>query len=792
MFPLVARSVALYAAAAGLALLAAHRWVCPLKARIAFVIALLPLLFTGRAILTAGVYGPVDILYPHEPFASRRVDYGITTMKTPLLHDVAAQMFPWQQAVRAAVRDGGFPFWNPFVLAGEPLVAVQQPAALHPGTWLGLLLPLPQAWTFLMSLRLLVALLSAYLFLKDVGCGDAPALLGAAGWGFSDFVVFWLGFPVGTSVDPFPLLLLGLGRIAREADRRALGLTTCALVLITVAGHPETLLFSVAGAGVYFVFQLALAGRGRRLRPVLLSLVAGAAALGLTAIQLFPFFEVISGTWEHAVRAGYYAPLKKSVTLTESARRGLPMLMPFAYGQSGHGALWKEFGPPAAYAGSILFPLSISGLFSSHRQRWALLTLGLLGAAIWMRLRIVTDGVAALPLFDISILDYFVFLAVFALSALAALGAERLRHGEGVPAFLFGAGLSALAIVGVFRFRKASMEALAMPPEFLRARLLWEIVPLALAALLVVFARRLPRARWTATLLLGLLLASRTAEAGAVYPTYPAAAFYPRLPVLDAIPRRAPYRFVGVRFVLVPNASALYELEDVRGYEAMTLRAFYETYPLWCVAQPVWYNRVDDLERPFLSFLGVRYALVPEGYRAPPGWTRIARDRGADLLENPAALPRAFVPSAIHYEPDGSRRIEALKGISDFGQRGIVGSSPPPSSGEWAENGPGRVTVISYRPQSMTLEVEAERDAIVGTSVTAWPGWKARLDGLAADPLSYNHAFLAFRVPKGRHRLELRYRPDGFTAGAALSLVTLGAFLFTSRRRRASRPAKAA
>ncbi len=83
----------------------------------------------------------------------------------------------------------------------------------------------------------------------------------------------------------------------------------------------------------------------------------------------------------------------------------------------------------------------------------------------------------------------------------------------------------------------------------------------------------------------------------------------------------------------------------------------------------------------------------------------------------------------------------------------------------------------------MTLEVEAERDAIVGTSVTAWSGWKARLDGFAAEPLSYNHAFLAFRVPVGRHRLELRYRPDSFMAGAAISLATLAVLLFASFRR---------
>ena len=783
MLPLAFASVAVYAATATLTLVATHRWISSLRPRMALVITLMPLLFTGRALLTASVYGPVDVLYPTEPFASLRSDFGIGHPRTPLLHDVATQMFPWQKAFRVAVENGDFPLWNPFILAGEPLLAVQQPGALHPATWLSLLLPLPQAWSFQMTLRIFIALLAAYLFFRELGCGEAPALLGAAGWGLSDFLIFWLGFPVGNSVRPFPLLLLGLHRLANDPNRRAMGVTTCALVLIVTAGHPETVLFAVAGAGAYFLFQLLPADRARRHRAILLSAASGAVALGLTAVQLLPLAEAIPQTQEHAVRRDYFAQARKGAPLIESARRGLTIPVPFAYGESGRSYVWKDFGIPAVYAGSILFPLAWTGLFFRNRQRWIFLLLGALGAALWMRLALITDALAALPLFEIAILEYFVFLAVFALSALAAFGAERLRHGEGLPGFLTGTGLAAVAILAVFLFRADGMEALAMPGSFRTMRILWEIGPLAVAALLVLGALRLRRAGWTAPILLGILLVSRTVEAAGVNPTYPEPAFYPPLPVLEPIPRGEPYRFVGLRYVMVPNASALYELEDVRGYEAMTQRAFYETYPLWCVAQPVWYNRVDDLERPFLSFLGVRYALVPEGYEPPSGWTKLSRGRGADLLENVDALPRAFAPSLIRYEPDGARRIEALGKILDFRKYGVVGSPPPTASDEWIENSPARVDVVSYRRQSMTFEIEAERDAIVGTSITSWSGWKARLDGGVIHPLSYNHAFLAFRVPAGRHRLELRYRSNAFVIGALISLATLAALLIGAFRR---------
>jgi hypothetical protein len=771
-----------YAAAATLILLAAGKWVLPVRPRIAVLLAAAPLLFTGKATITGGVYAPLDILYFAEPFASMR-PATLTDARTPLLSDVVCSMIPWQKAVRDALLRGRAPLWNATILSGEPLLAVQQPAVLHPGTWLGLLLPLPQAWTFQMSLRLLVALLSAFLFLRDIGCRNTSALLGAAAWGLSDFMIFWVGYPVAAAIGPSPLLVLALGRLARDADRRAVVLTTAVLVLIVTAGHPEMLLFAVAAGGLCFLFQLAQAPRGRW-RAVALSLVAGAFALGLTAIQLLPLAEAVPQTFEHAVRS-WWSHQPKSVDLAMSARRATILAVPYAYGVSGRGATYHDFGSPAAYAGAIMFPLAWTGVFSRHRWRTLLVVLALLGAALWTRLVGVTDVLAKLPLFDIAVLDYLVFLTIFAVAVLAALGCDRLLAGEGTGAFLAGSGLTALSIAGLYSLRETKMEQLGLTPAYLHGRLAGALAPLLLGGLVVAAAarNRLPQ-RVAAGALLGIVVLSRVAEGSLFYPTLSAEAFYPHLPVLDAIPRGRPERVVGLGPALIPNASTLYGLEDVRGYESLTLLRYRATYDLWCRPLPAWFNIVEDLRPPFLSFLNVRWAIVPHGGAPPPGWTLRASTPGGDLLENGAALPRAFVPETFRSVPDDSRTLDVLKSIRDFSKEGVYAVATTERVGEPVKNGTARVRIADYRPDALDLAIEADELTLVGTSIPAWDGWKATLDGNRVELKIYNAAFLAFRVPAGRHRVELRYLPDGFRAGMIVSLLTLAGSVLLLRRSR--------
>jgi hypothetical protein len=596
------------------------------------------------------------------------------------------------------------------------------------------------------------------------------SLLGALGWAFSNWLIFYLGVPPMPAVAPFPLLLLGLRRIAREPDRRGAAITVAALLLSVTAGHPETLLHGCAGAGLYFLFELVSAGKGRRLRAALVALGAGALAMGLSAVLLLPLAEALPHTQEYLFRTSWYAHQSRSATPAESLGRLVPQVMPYAVGVSGHGRLMDGFVEPSAYAGALLLPFAFAGLFSRSRSRWMFAVLGILGLLIGARTALA-GALAKLPLFDIALNDRLIFLTTFSTCVLAALGADRLRDGEGGAAFLAGAAGSLLILAWLFARFRAQMASLELPAGEARERLLLQAVPLVAAIALIAFLSRTRRASAGLAALVAIFAVERALEAGGVYPTMPARAFYPPQAVLEKIPRGTPYRIAGVDRALLPNVSAVYGLEDVRGYEAMTLLRFRETYPLWCAPQPVWSNRIDDPARPFLSFLNVRWILTELPVPPPAGWPVLAESDGLRLLENPRVLPRAFSPRRVRAERDPGRRLQLLESIADFGERGVIETDAPP--GRWADNGAARVTMLSYRAQAMEVDVEALAQTLVATSLTGWPGWRAELDGEQLPAIRYNHAFLAFRVPPGRHRLSLRYASDAFRSGALVSLASL-------------------
>jgi hypothetical protein len=758
------------------------RFVAPLSRGAAAALLLFPLLFTGRALMTGGVYAPVDLPYANEPLASMRVKLGVPSPHNGFLTDLYAQMIPARGALKSALANGEWPLWNPFILSGDLLAASAQPAAYSPITLIACILPVGASFTFTASMTLLLAALGAFFFARELGCREAVALFAACGWMFSMPVAFFLLWPVSASWIWLPMVLLATRRCIREPGPRPAALLMISLAMMLLAGHPETAMHLVVVGALYALFELA-SHRGTALRAIGWATAGGVTALLLCAIYVLPIVEAAPQTMEHQFRVAVWSKIPHGVSNAEALARIATDLFPFLHGREWMVAGLRYIPLDSAGAGSIILAAAIYAIWRIRsRETWffaALALFGLLMRAAWSPL---FNLVQKIPFFDITINERFGYAGAFAVGVLAALAVERaVETRDRAFGYTLAAVLVALTI-GTVLLQRAHVA-----DDVLRGfgvyRVAGEIGGLALAALIAV-AR--PRPRLFAVALLAVLAMQQTLDEGDIYPTLPASASYPPIPLLEPIRHvREPFRIAAVGHMFIPGTSTLYGLEDVRGYEALTFSRYRDTYDLWCVHQPIWFNRVDDLTRPMLSLLNVRYALIDPKLPVPDGWYVVGEQKGARLLENSRVIPRAFVPERVVFGLDAGRIKDAMALARDFRDRAWIEA---PLTLHERDNRGGRVSVTRAR-QGLKLQAEMPADGWVVVSQPAWKGWRAYIDGRRVQHYFADVAFLAIPVPAGRHGVRLTYLPHGFVVGRFVSFATLATLLaaavttWLSRRR---------
>ena len=722
-------ALALYLCTAG-ALLWFWRRCVPLSRAAALALLLLPMVFTGRALLTNRVYAPIDLPFQYEPLATHAEGYGVWKPHEIALSDLAIQIIPWQKAVRYALSQGEWPLWNPFILCGDILAAIAQPAVYDPLNLLALVLPLPDAVTFGATMTFFLAGLFTFSFARALACSEPASLVAAAGYTFCAMMAFYVGWPLARSWAFLPLVLFAVRSLVRDAR---MWLLIVALTLLIFAGHPESVLHIVAIGVVYGVFETISC---RRWSAITRALVCGIAALGLAAIYLLPFAEAAPQSMHHYVREQLYAPTPYEKLVSSEARmqRIERTFVSFA----------RDSDPLSVRVGSLILALALSApLLVRRREMWFFLALAVACVLIACAIPPLPHLLHRVPLFDIAINERLAFAGAFAMALLAAMAVDAWRRHAALVLVAIGAAL-------LFAMLKTDVPQQRVA----------ELLPLGL----LVFTPR----RFFAPAALALVLLQRTAEDGSIYPAVPREAFYPSVPAIERLEREELFRVAGTGVSLVPNIATMYELEDVRGYNALTFGRMAETWPLWSRAQGSWFAAVDDPAHPFLSFLNVRY--VFDGHR---------------VVENPHALPRAFVPRTVRYEREGKAVLEGLRTATDFAARAWI--ETPHDDPRDAPNGPGSVTI---RRNGLAYELQAtmQQAGWIVISESAWKGWRAYIDGNRVRTRFANHAFLGVHVPAGRHDVRLVYLPESFTRGRWVSIVTLVACAIVVVFRRRSHP----
>ena len=85
--------------------------------------------------------------------------------------DLTTFFYPFRFAWVETVRQGHFPFWNPYIKCGVPLFATIQPGVLYPLSLLYFLLPLDLAFNWTIILHFFLAAAFTYALMHELGAG---------------------------------------------------------------------------------------------------------------------------------------------------------------------------------------------------------------------------------------------------------------------------------------------------------------------------------------------------------------------------------------------------------------------------------------------------------------------------------------------------------------------------------------------------------------------------------------------------------------------------------------------
>jgi hypothetical protein len=734
---------ALWVGVLGAALASAlRRWYDPVPARVLGVFALALLILLGPALCGGGILLPLDDLRGQIPF--QRVEP--TEPPGNLLQgDLIELVAPSLSIVRGAWSEGRWPLWNRHAGAGMPLLADPQAQVLQPLVLLGYPFPLARAAGVVAALRVLLALVFGFLWMRRQGLGEGPSLAGALAFGLGGFLLLWLGWPLANSAALLPLVLYAAARCDDPGGRRDALLLALGVLALLLGGHPETILYALGTALAFLLGRILGRPPGLRWALARRSGVAVAIAGMMAAPALLPAIEYLPKTMRAARMGERTAGGAPAAPLpARAARTYLPLAAPNAYGNSRFAEYWGLANTNEDASGFVGTATLLAALLAVRaRRRFPQERLALGIAAVCLLL------IAPLP-GGSSLASHRLLLPLsLCLAYLGACTLERFRRGglgeiRRWPLLIAAAGLGLLLAWGYLAHSDpADSGTLAI---FRFGWLRWQLRFLGLAVLLLAGAaswrktgRSLAVAGVTAAILAELLLLHR--------PANPPMPRQMPLPVPGPIvflqlqlgkdPQRGPgYKIAALGRDFPPNLATLYGLTDARIYNPMAPQAYVERMAPILAG---WSGEVPELGapgHPLYGRLGVRYLLAAPDAQLPPPLEKVFADADGSVWEHPAPRTRLFI--------DANRRI-------------------------------GHIAIPRSEDSWLTARVDLNRPRRLASVLYQDGGWRVLLNGEAQPPEKDPGVFLGAELPEGESQVDILYRPAGFLWGCVIAALGLAA-----------------
>ncbi len=366
--------------------------------------------------------------------------------------DVTFTHFPRVVEMRALVRSGLLPLWNPFEHFGESVIVNPNYLLFYPTTWLTWVLPAAYGFKLHFVLHFFLAAAGAFLLARRIGLKPFPCYVAGALFVFSGPVMSLGNFyNVLPATAWMPLAVLAADYQMRRGGWRGAGLVATCLALQVFAGSPLISLVTIAlvlGWAIAFYGDFAAsfwAAANRRLFGRFLwgLMLAG----GLAAVQVVPTLWHL----RHTQRAGHFT-YQHSLFWSLHPLKFVEMLSPQFWGDPflDEGLPWlylegrELYLFPSVFIGLVPLALAMVAVLVRRGTGSEAATDGIRATHLWLVVGMVSLALALgrftpfglvfydlIPLFRIFRFPVK-FLVPFTLAAtqLAALGVQYLLNGR--------------------------------------------------------------------------------------------------------------------------------------------------------------------------------------------------------------------------------------------------------------------------------------------------------------------------------------------------------------------------
>ena len=821
-------------------------------ARLAVVPLFISLVMLWPALLGMGVLAPTDIVAADPLIGGRSPTSPIPQVQNPILGDVVDVFIPWKLYARSELWQGRFPLWNPYNGLGTHFHASLQSQVLSPFNLLWMLLPPLWGLGAITALKWTLCGLGMGLLLRALGLGMIPAVFGSAALQLSGPVLGWLQWPISEGLAWVPWMLWAALKWIDTLDVRWLAAFSAFVAAELLAGHIETAFHSLAFLAVFSIAGLVSNGQfrihrrdaetqssmnsvngkynGGNRRYLLKALAgllgAGLIGLGISVVQLLPFLDVLTSSFQWMVREGAQV---KYISMPPAA--ALMWLSPNGFGwpDAYRGpSNWVEANP---YVGAVTLLLAAWAIAKS------ILSICIQGekstpfeSALsprkpfsWLGLFVIATGMAygipplsflrELPGFNSSFNSRLISVAGPCVIVLGAMGLDHLltlprcilRRTWGVLAPIFGAiGLLFLLTGAQIWFVKSTN-----PNSYIPAWIAWAGVLFSAGALLIL-ARLLGWLRPGAfgLLVIGLLLLDMMRAGWGFNPASPRETFYPTNSLTRFLAKLGPDQRVAIvgkyadsnmlLALRVPDYR-LYDPMESSRYVAFSRLLTPETFRTAFREQDPHYTTHMVLVKPsavHMAVVGIRW-LVTDATDDPNSWQpvpstgtiykQVRADNGFAVWENLYALPLISFAQRLQVAPDEAislRRTRALT-IDRVNQAHIEAAGGeltiPVASLDTGEpvtqSEVDSLKLARSDPGLIEVKATAERYRFLVVNEGWADGWRAELDGATAQIYRVNYVVQGVVVPVGEHTIRLIYDPSAFRWGVGISLASLVGWL---------------